>query len=266
MTLSTLTPYRFTLRRTVAAIAMATASAGAFAALPPFTLNPSAVALNGATFTADNMLISDYSTVTLSGTTFNETGFLAVSSFQIGGSTFTPAGLNSDYGLFFQFTGAGTVNAVNPAIAPSFGSFTSLSYTLFGYNGTGTFGFSGNTPTQSSTSAPFALGTGSLISGGVSTIPAGDGVLFTPSASATLTFAPTAAGAGFFQSPTPFYNTVLTAFTNTTSTVEPFEGGFRIRQGGGAVNFVSTVPEPGTYAMLLAGLGAVGLIARRRRV
>ncbi|TFW15989.1 PEP-CTERM sorting domain-containing protein [Duganella callida] len=32
-----------------------------------------------------------------------------------------------------------------------------------------------------------------------------------------------------------------------------------------AVGAVTAVPEPDTYAMLLAGLGAVGLIARRRR-
>ncbi|MRW89131.1 PEPxxWA-CTERM sorting domain-containing protein [Duganella sp. FT80W] len=30
-------------------------------------------------------------------------------------------------------------------------------------------------------------------------------------------------------------------------------------------NYVSAVPEPETYAMLLAGLGLVGMMARRRK-
>jgi PEP-CTERM motif len=34
---------------------------------------------------------------------------------------------------------------------------------------------------------------------------------------------------------------------------------------GPAINLVASVPEPETYAMLLAGLGLVGLIARRKR-
>ncbi len=32
------------------------------------------------------------------------------------------------------------------------------------------------------------------------------------------------------------------------------------------VNHISAVPEPETYAMLLAGLGLVGTIVRRRKI
>jgi hypothetical protein len=251
-------------RRAAVALACAALSAAAYAELPPFTFAPAAATLAGTSFTADNMLISDFSTVTLSGATFSETGFLAVSAFQLGGTTFTPAGLNSTYGMYIAYTGTGTTTAGNPAATPTFGSFTSLTYTLYGYNGTATFGFSGNTPTETAV-GEIALASGSLISGGVVTVPTGDGATFTPSANAILGFTVNPAEAGFFVAPVPFYGMALTAFTNTTSEVEPFNGGFRIRQGGGSVNFTAAVPEPETYAMMIAGLAAMGFLARRRK-
>lgn len=267
MTLTAFLP--FNPQRTVVAIAMAAACASASAALPPFTLNLAAAtpALVGTAFTADNILVSDFSTETFSGTTFTDTGFLSVSAFQLGGTTIIPTGLNSIYGLYFAFTGSGTTTPGNPATVPTFGSFTTLNYTLYGYNGTASFGFSGNTPTETA-NGEVVLATGSLINGSVSTTPTvpNDGT-YTPSANAKMTFTVATGEQAFFASPNPFYNIALTAFTNTTSEVEPFDGGFRIRQGGGSVNFasVSVIPEPETYALMLGGLAAVGFMTRRRR-
>ena len=255
--------------RTTVALAIAAVCGSAVAApLPTFTFDPAAVGLVGVTFTGDNLLISDFSTVTFgAGNTFTDTGYLAVSSAQLAGATFTPTGLNSTYGMYFAFTGTGTLTAGgNPATAPTLGSFSTLTYTLYGYNGAASFGFSGNTPTETA-SGEMVLATGSLINGRVSTVPTGNGTTFVPSAFADLSFNAAADKAGFFKSPSPFYNLALTAFTNTTSQVEAFDGGFRIRQGGGSVNFGMTpaIPEPQTYLLMLAGLSAVGFVVRRRR-
>jgi hypothetical protein len=250
------------LRKAALAAAAAAFAAGASAATPPFTFTPAAAGLAGTSFTGDNLLISDYSTVIFDGSGgFSETGFLSVTSAQLGGSTFTPTGLNSTYGMYIAFSGTGTTSPGDPSSVATTGSFTTLNYTLYGYNGTASFGFAGNTPTETAT-GEVVLATGSLMSGGVATIPGGGS--FTPSATAMVSFNTVASG--FFTSPVPFYNGSFAAFVNTPSQVEPFAGGFRIRQGGGAFNFVTPVPEPGTYALLLAGLAVVGTVAKRRKV
>ena len=256
-------------QRTAVALGMLVACASA-SALPQFTLNPGAVLptpLAGAAFTGDNIQISDYSTVRFDGFgNFTDDGFLSVSAIQLGGSTFTPAGLNSTYGLYFAFSGSGTTTLGNPALVPTFATFSSLTYKLYGYNGPASFGFDvGNNPTETANNEVL-LASGSLISGMAVTIPDGSGS-FTPSASVKVNFVVTPGQQAFFSNPNPFHDVLFAAFTNTPTQVEPFAGGFRIRQGGGAINFATTppIPEPETYALLLAGLAAVGFVARRRR-
>ena len=260
MTLPLLSRSPVAFQRTLLALALAAASASA-SALPQFTWDPAAAGLNGSSFSADNLLVSNYSTITFgAGNTFTESGYLAVSAAQLGGLTLPSNGLNSDYGFYIQFSGAGTLSqGGNPATTPTLGTLNTLTYTLYGYNGTSSFGFAGNTPTETAT-GEVALASGSLVLGTVATTPLGDGT-FNPSANAKLTLNWLVPG---FQTSSPAFNMALTSFSNTTSQVEPFAGGFRIRQGGGSVNFASAVPEPSTYAMLLAGLGAIGFVARRR--
>ena len=266
MTLKVRLSHNPTLRRTAVGIAMVAACASASAALPQFTFNPTASLLNGASFTGDNVLISDYSTVEQDGAGgFTEKGFLAVSAIQLAGATFTPAGLNSTYGMYIKFEGKGTTTPGLPNLVPTVGNFTELSYTLFGYNGTASFGFDPNNNPTESASGEVALASGTLVSGTAVTIPTGDGLTFNPSAAAKLNFVVTPGQEAFFASPNPFYNLAFAAFTNTTTQVEAFDGGFRIRQGGGALNFASAVPEPESYALMLAGLAAVGFVSRRLR-
>jgi hypothetical protein len=67
-------------------------------------------------------------------------------------------------------------------------------------------------------------------------------------------------------------NTPAALWFVTTASYEPFDSAL-IERLNGSVSFdgqqvsfnVAAIPEPGTYAMLLAGLGAVGFIARRRQ-
>ena len=141
-----------------AAIAVACSSASALTTLPEFTWNPAAVGLTGASFTADNIIVSDFATATFTpGNTFHEDGYLPVSSFQLDGKDIVAGGLNSTYRLYFHFTGDGVVD----------GPISVLTYELFGTNSVPAFGPGG---TISGAVAPMQLASGSLIAGSTGTI------------------------------------------------------------------------------------------------
>lgn len=260
--------------KTLAAAALTLGCASVWA-LPTFTFNPQAAtpALNGGAVTADNIIVSDYSRVVLdpSTQTFTETGLLSVQSFQLAGAAVSSPGLNTTYGLYIDFNATGTQQiSGNPLTSFTAGSFTSLNYTLYGYNGpSATFSFDAAHNPTTNASGVVALATGSLIQGSVSTSPAMNGATpsYVPSANATVTFNPLPAQAAFFQSPVGFYDLGFAAFTNTVSQVTVISANeFLVDQGGGAFNFTATpVPEPETYALLLAGLTAIGFVVNRRK-
>ncbi len=245
------------LRNVATVVATAAAVSASAASLPSFTFNPGAVGLDGGTFTADNLIISNFATVTATPAGFSESGFLSIASAQLGGATAATPGLNSTYGLYIAFTATGS----NEFAQGSFygGSITSLTYTFYGYEGSGTF-----SPT--SAPAPFVtLGTGTLESGTFQGTRNASGVT-SAYADLSLNFTPTPTGAAFFESPQPFFLSALASFANHSSEIANNPNGFTVSNGGGSINFVTTpVPEPETYAMLLVGLGLVGGIAARRK-
>jgi hypothetical protein len=157
------------------AIALAGSNASALTTLPEYTWNPAAVALTGTSFTADNIIVSDFATATFTpGNTFHEDGYLPVSGFQLDGKDIVAGGLNSTYRLYFHFTGDGVVD----------GPISVLTYELFGTNSVPAFGPGG---TISGAVAPMQLAAGSLISGSTGTINGqqGAGVSVTFNASST---------------------------------------------------------------------------------
>ncbi len=245
--------------RTAVAVA-AVAACGAASALPAFTFNPSAVGLSGSSFSADNLLVSDFASVTYTATGFNESGFLQITGAQLGGSQIATTGLGSTYGLYIAFSATAT-NAL-PAGGPiSAGTFDTLTYTLYGFNGAGTF-------TATSAPAPtITLGSGSLSASGTNVFSgtASGTTVTSANATAQLSFAKSVAGSAFFASPASFYGLAQTSFNNTSQTITSSATGFTVTNGGGSVNFLAApIPEPETYALMLGGLAAVGFVARRR--
>jgi hypothetical protein len=150
------------------AVLAALASTGAAQAGEIFSWNPHAVKLNGTKFSADTMLLGDYSQVVmdLQKGTFTDSGYLPIQGFQLGGRDVTVAGFNqpNGWGAYVHFDSSGKVTPTPDGLSAE---YDVLKYQIVGYNGVATFGTDPKTGAfvRGQLSQVTTLEQGSLISG-----------------------------------------------------------------------------------------------------
>ena len=258
-----------------------------------WTWNPAGASpsLNGTSFTADNIIISDHATADINATTgnFTEAGVLVAETFYLGGNAVTPQGLNSTYSLYATFTASGNQGGGLPASGSSVtGPITSLTYQLWGNpNGAISVGLTksgyGTAAGYSITGngGAFLLGSGSLYgsSNYVTVTNLGScGVggpltcTYSPTANATTSLAAAIGESRFYVAPTAGNLNFLLDNFSGNSGVTSFSllgnGDIGMAINGGGGNITSVVPEPSSVAAFAAGLlglGWFGYRPRRRR-
>ncbi|MDE2454403.1 MAG: flocculation-associated PEP-CTERM protein PepA [Burkholderiales bacterium] len=228
-------------------------------------------------FSAQGLQSNLYSTLVInsnSGTTgFTESGTIAVTSFNSGGTTVANTGItgldSTSSWLMngtFNISGSGTWSGIQYNASTTGLNFT-LDLTAVNQLTHATINLGTATWNASQPTIGFAIAFGSLSAGS-------SGTGFT-SLTASMNFAPAAGTSGFFVAPSPFDimlafgnaggNTLNTSYsvdsTGKVTVVVPGTGA--TNAGTANVSFAAPVPEPG--ALSLAGIALVGLAFAGRR-
>lgn len=174
----------------------------------------------------------------------------------VGGLIFTAVSAHTALAADFTYTDALTANSAS--FVREFRSFGDYRYSSFGFNAsqTGTY--------QIGTQAPTYDGYLFLYSGSFDAknpslnliSSSDDGTNYMNSLLSTqLT-----AGINYYA-----VNTTYSVFSSNAAAY-PNAAGFTTKiSGPGTITAIAAVPEPETYAMLLAGLGLMGYVAKRRK-
>ncbi len=252
----------------VAGLAFAAVSAGAQTAPfgAQFTVTPPAPWSPFAATAVDYSYRADVTQTALSPTTasFVEHGVGFFSTFQnplsapVGGTGLN-AGAPNGYKLYAIFDGVGTVG-VNSGGGLD-GSFTSFTLDIFLDTARDT-DYVGTTTALTGTAGDTKVATGTLVTSQFRVFPSlanGDFDVVLNLTPLTSFFSGSAFAAGVALADFNGVNSFVSGFT------VPFQGTQTGRILGSGNLSVAAIPEPETYALMLAGLGAVGWIARRRK-
>ncbi len=257
-------------------------------ALPlSFTWNPSATPDSTiGPFTADTFEVGDFATIhvpanpTVTGSV-TETGYLLPDDFfDAAGNEVASANVRGTFGMYESFT---ATSHLAPCSSGECGSFDTVTATLYIYStalGTARLSFASPTAAPTITlpllANPIQLATISgPIGGSPNNADITNGV---PNAAVDASFTASTTYPAFFVSPpSSIILDLEQAFTNTTgviTTYDPLTGKvgpcsttecvYQIHNGGGNANFISSVPEPGTLAVLGFGLASLGFVRRRK--